>query len=351
MTRVFFYPIILLFSLFLIDKIFLLESVKKYIKPDFTHIYYETREEVFNSLIHDEEVLLKKKQLLIILGSSRLLYFDAKELAEIYPNWKIYNLSSAVTTPAYYYYYVEKIRDAKLKPNLILLETDSNQFNANSPVFKNSNLTYSFSPSFVLRHWSLFGKENLSFYFGKYLFAIGKNKPYLDTAFKRLQDPNFQNISNMQDYTRNFLIQNHGNALSIVENYVEKDFASLQATSQRTLDWVFVNYDFSDMQFTFYEKVLETVRVENIPLVIVIPQVSIPMQELLSKKEFHAKWKERINFLSAKYNYVIHDMSNHPDYYCNAFVDGGHIAKDCYHSFMRFVMLRYYEILDNTLSK
>lgn len=345
MKKIFFYPIILLLSLFLLDKIFLLESVKKYIKSDFTHIYYETREELFEQLTKDEEIQTKKKKLLIILGSSRLLYFDAKELKELYPDWKIYNLSSAVTTPAYYYYYVEKIFKANLEPNLILLETDSNQFNANSPVFKGSNLTYSFSPSFVLRHWKLFGKDNLSFYFGKYLFAVGKNKPYLDTAIKRLQDPNFETIAAMQEYTRNFLLTNQGNALSIVENYVEKDFASLQATSQRTLDWVYANYSFSDMQFQFYEMVLENIKNHKTPLIIVIPQVSIPMQELLNKMDFHHKWKEKIDILSAKYGYVVYDMSKHPDYYCNAYVDGGHIAKDCYHPFMRFVMLRYFEIL------
>jgi hypothetical protein len=32
------------------------------------------------------------------------------------------------------------------------------------------------------------------------------------------------------------------------------------------------------------------------------------------------------------------------DYYCNAFVDGGHIAKDCYHPFMRYAMSEYFKI-------
>ncbi|MCX7999798.1 MAG: DUF1574 domain-containing protein, partial [Leptospiraceae bacterium] len=91
--------------------------------------------------------------------------------------------------------------------------------------------------------------------------------------------------------------------------------------------------------------VLATTHHEKIPLIIVIPQVSIPMQELLSKIEFHSTWKEKIDNLSAKYNYVVYDRSKHPDYHCNSFVDGGHIAKDCYHPFMRFVMLRYYELL------
>jgi hypothetical protein len=51
---------------------------------------------------------------MVILGSSRLLYFDAEQLREYYPDWKIYNFSSAVTTPAYYAYNLEKIREADM---------------------------------------------------------------------------------------------------------------------------------------------------------------------------------------------------------------------------------------------
>ncbi len=342
----FYYPILLFIFLFILDKIFLLEKVKAFIKPDFTHIYYEVREDLFEQLLKDEEVKLKKKKLMIILGSSRLLYFDAKELKEFYPNWTFYNFSSAVTTPAYYYYYLEKFLKHKIYPDLLLLETDANQFNANSPVFKGSNLTYSFNPSFVLKYWNLFGKENLSFYFGKYFFAVGKNKPYLDTAYKRYKDPNFLAIIAMQDYTRNFLLANQGNALSLVENYVEKDFGSLIATSQRTLDWVYTNYEFSNMQFAFYEKILEEIKSQQIPLLIVIPQVSIPLQKLLRESKFYRLWKEKIDSTTEKYNYKILDMAEDENYYCNAFVDGGHIAKDCYHAFMRFVMMKYYAQYD-----
>jgi hypothetical protein len=91
-----FYPLILFFILFLFDKIFLLDRVRSYVKSDFTYIYYETREDLF-------EMLKKRKsdkKLLIILGSSRLLYFDSKDLEEFYPNWDIYNFSSAVTPAA-----------------------------------------------------------------------------------------------------------------------------------------------------------------------------------------------------------------------------------------------------------
>nr|HNI25023.1 DUF1574 family protein [Leptospiraceae bacterium] len=207
------YPVFLLLFLFLFDKIFLIEFFKPYIKPDITtHIYYETRNDLLKILGADDEVRTKKKKLMVILGSSRLLYFDAEQLREYYPDWKIYNFSSAVTTPAYYAYNLEKILEKGIVPDFILLETDPNQFNANSPVFKGSNLTYSFDLPFVLKNAGLFGKDYVSFYLGKFLFAVGKNKPHLDTAFKRASDPNFQTILAMQNATRDFLLKNLGHA-------------------------------------------------------------------------------------------------------------------------------------------
>jgi hypothetical protein len=334
------YPVVLFILLFLFDKLFLIESFKKYIKTDFTHIYYETREEVFLDLVTNYKNKPEKK-FLIILGSSRLLYFDAQELADYYPNWEIYNLSSAVTTPAYYYYYLEKIYENGIKPSLIIMESDPNQFNKNSPVFKGSNLTYSFSPSFVLRNFYIFGKDNLSFYFAKYLFAISKNKPYFDKAYSRLKDPNFKSISTMQDVTRNFLIQNKGNALSLVDVFVERNFFSLESTSQRTMDWVYANYQPSEMQYEFYKKSLKKINENNTPILLVWPQSSPPMQKLIKEASFTEKWLAMIKEINNQYNYELLDMDSTDEYYCNTFVDGGHIAKDCYRPFFRYLMALY----------
>lgn len=337
------YPVILFLVLFAIDKIFLIENLKKYIKTDFTYIYYESRDDVFNLILRDAEIQKREKKFMLILGSSRLLYFDPEEMKDFYPDWIIYNLSSAVTTPAYYYYYIEKLFDAGIYPDYILLESDPNQFNANSPVFKGSNLTYGFDTGFVLRNAFLFGKDNVSFYLGKKLFAIGKNKPYLDTAWRRYKDPNFPSISAMQDLTRDYLLKNRGNAISIVDVFVEKNYAMLESTSRRTLDWVFSAYKPSEMQYEFYEKILQKISEKNIPTVIVWPQSSPPMQDLIKKAPFTENWKTRIHSINLKYGFTLRDMDDTDEYTCNTFVDGGHIAKDCYRPFLRYVMSEYFK--------
>ena len=52
--------------LFCIDKVLLLDSIKKYIKTDFTYIYYESREDVFNLILTDKEIAAREKKFMII---------------------------------------------------------------------------------------------------------------------------------------------------------------------------------------------------------------------------------------------------------------------------------------------
>lgn len=337
-----FYPIFLFLVLFLFDKIFLLEKVKSYIKSDFTNIYYETREDLFEDLKKRNS----KKKLMIILGSSRLLYFDSNELAETYPNIDIYNFSSAVTTPAYYYYFLEKILEANIKPDYLVIESDPNQFNLNSPVFKNSNLTYSFSPSFIFRYWNIFGKDLVSFYLTKILFASSKNKPYLDVAYKRFTNPTFQILINEGHKLKEILIRDKGHSKNLIGDFTEKDFGILEATSERTISWLFANYKPSEMQYYFYEKILQNLKQNNLNAVFIRPQSSLAMQtfmlEDISTKEHIDKWKLKIDKLNSNYGYELFDLGNSEEYYCNSFVDGGHFSKDCYRPTMRFVMDKLY---------
>ena len=339
------YPLVLLVLIFALDKIFLLPVVKTFVKSDFTFIYYESREALFDSLVKEQQEEKNRKNLMLILGSSRLLYFDADDLADYYPEWNIYNFSSAVTTPAYYLYYLEKILDAGIRPKLVLLETAPNQFNASSSVFRESNLTYSFDLPFLVKYAALFGKDYLSFYMGNLLFAVGKNKPNLSNVYKRIIHPDKKAILDMEKKLRSYLVEKKGNALSPVEDYVEKDAAILEATSRRTVDWLYSSYRYSDMQEAFYKILLERLQKEKIPVIIVRPYGSYPMQEMADGLPAIEDWKKRNYSISESYGFTVHDMrEKKKEFYCNSFVDGGHMSKDCYHPFMRYVMSENYKM-------
>ncbi len=342
-----YYPVFLFFVLIGIDSLFRLPYVQLLAKLDLTAINYKAKKDLLQTIIDKKDEIQNQpnKKLMIVLGSSRLLYFDHKELQSFYPDWEIYNLSSAVTTPAYYDYQLTKLLDAGIRPDLIVMETDPNQFNQNS-VFKSSNLTYSFDFLYVLENLDLFGKDHFSFFLGRTLFAVGTFKPYLDQMWRNFRNPNLENFRGMYDSTYNHILTNNGHGLSPIDDYVEKDANSLQLTSHRTLDWLFASYVPSKMQYGFYEKILSRIQKEKIKTIVIWPTSSPNFEALMEKEPLVSEWERSIDSLSAKYEQTIFKLKKDPSYSCNAFADGGHVAKECYRTLMRSILLEYFRRFD-----
>ncbi|MCZ8154525.1 MAG: DUF1574 domain-containing protein [Leptospira sp.] len=324
----------------LIDQIFRIPYIQLLTKLDLTPVNYEAKNDLLKKILNSKDQPRKKK-LMLILGSSRLLYFDAADLSAFYPDWEIYNLSSAVTTPAYYDFNLTKILDAGIKPDLVIMETDPNQFNQNS-VFKISNLTFSFDLPYVVSNLDLFGKDHFSFFLGRRLFAIGTYKPYLDQMWRNYTNPNLAGFIGMRQTTYDHIINTNGHGLSPIDNYVEKDANVLELTSHRTLDWLFAYYKQSDMQFGFYRKILERLQLEQIKSIIIWPVSSPNFEKLVEGQPSVKGWEARMDELSNRYSNPILKLKGDANYSCNAFADGGHISKECYHSLMRAILLEYF---------
>jgi hypothetical protein len=335
-----FYPLILFAVLLLIDQVFRLPYVQLLTKLDLTPVNYIAKKDLLGKIIEHRETN-KSKKLMVILGSSRLLYFDADDLSAFYPDWEIYNLSSAVTTPAYYDYNITKLLDAGIRPDLVLMETDPNQFNQNS-IFKISNLTFSFDLPYVLSNALLFGKDHVSFFLGRRMFAVGTYKPYLDQMWRNYTNPNLAGFVSMKQTTYDHILSKNGHGLSPIDNYVEKDVNMLDMTSHRTLDWLFASYQPSSMQFAFYEKILTRLKSEKIRSIVIWPVSSPNFELLLASHSAIRSWEERVDKISDDLGSPVLKLKKDPNYSCNAFADGGHIAKECYHSLMRAVQLEYF---------
>ncbi|MDF3819882.1 DUF1574 domain-containing protein [Leptospira sp. 96542] len=343
-NRFLLYPVFLLLFLFLVDSIFRIPYIQMLAKLDLTAVNYRAKEELVQTLIQNRTApgFKSDKKLMVVLGSSRLLFFNHEELVDFYPEWEIYNLSSAVTTPAYYDYQLSLLLDKGIKPDLVVMETDANQFNQNS-VFKSSNLTYSFDLGYVLSNASIFGKDHVSFYLGRTLFAVGTYKPYLDQMWRNYKNPYFFNLVAMNQATYDHIIKNNGNGLSPIADFYEKNANSLLLTSHRTLDWLFASYVPSKMQYAFFEKILTRLQEGKIKTIIVRPVSSPDFEALLEDQPLVKDWENRVGTISKKYNQSILDLKKDPSYSCNAFADGGHVASECYRTIMRSILLAYYQ--------
>ena len=372
------FPVILFFAFFALDKIMCLDSVKRYTQDDATYIYYDYKPELLQELKEFDR--LRKlppadsqgnciedvsgpcsehsgKRILVVLGSSRLLYFNYESFKHAYPNWEMFNFSAPVSSPAYFDYMLQEVLATGVKPDYVIAESDPFQFNENSPGFVKSNLAYSFDFAYVLENYSLlssdqgFTADEVSQFLAKNLFAGYRFRPHLDKAVERLSDPQNKFLIAIQQMDQ-FQRKNRGGGMSLIPrpDYYERDYASLAATSEMTVRWIYGNYELSERQWGFLDQLLRRAREANLPLVFLRPPVSRPMQSILDSDELIQKttaiWSERMD--KRLEGEMLIDLTDGDPFHCNTFADGSHMSFQCYNPVLSVAMDAYPLILART---
>ncbi len=342
MKHKFLFPAMLLGVLFFVDKIFLIKKIQLLTQKDATFLYYQYKPELLKKL--KDTYKQKKQKLLVLIGSSRLMFVDYFEFKKIYPNWELFNFSVPVNSPAYYLYIIEKIIEEDIKPDLIILETDPYLFNEFSPGFRKSNLPYSFDIWFVINHFNLFEREEVSEFLGYLLFAGKRYPPDILILLERIRNPNNQ-ILQLFYKTDEFQRLTNGCGLPpipIKEWYV-RNLSEIEISAKRSIQWLYPNYKFSERQWIFFTKSLELLKKNQIHFLLVKPQVSPIMQEMLIKNPktyyAHQVWKKRIQEVIQSYELI--DFSENQDFFCNTFVDGSHMSRECYDPLLYEIMEVY----------
>jgi hypothetical protein len=354
-------PGLLLPAFFLFDKIFLLHAVRIRTQKDPTSLYYEYKYELLDKLAEEfsPENAAKRKEaaeraresgevvlphrVLIVIGSSRMLFFDYYTFRRNHPEWEVYNFSVPVNSPAYYAYILERIYESGVKPDYLILESDPFQFNEYSPGFRRSNLQYSFDLRFILSNFHRLDRDDVSAFLGRWLFAGMKYPPHPDRLMMLLQgnDRFLPLFLETDRYTR----KTNGCGFSPipVPGWFEKDFATLAIGSEGTKGWLYGNYAESETQWSFFKSALALARQNKTPFLIIRPQVSRPMQRQLEEDErivyYTQSWKRRLDAIRGKHPLL--DLSSGEPYYCNAYVDGAHMAMECYDPVLDEAMKRY----------
>lgn len=356
-----YFPFVVFVLYFTVEKVMWIPWVQRMTQSDATYLYFNYKHELLDQLEEtwnrfrkeNEENRGKpgavRKKIFIVIGSSRLLYFDYKEFRRTFPDWEMYNFSAPVTVPAYYDWILERILERGIVPDYVLLEADPFQFNKNSNAFNKSTLGYGFDLRYILSHFNLFTRDEVSHYIGRSLFAAYHYPPNLKNFLDRRKNSLDRHLMafNMVD---EFQRENNGAGRSLIprQDWYERDFASLTVTSERTKGWLYGNYRLSERQFTFLESALKRLDAKKIPVTLIRPVVSRPLERMISgdekMKPILKVWETRMDDLLGKYHTPYIDLRHSPGFTCNTFVDGSHMSLDCYHPMMITAMRQYWGV-------
>lgn len=348
--RYLYFPVVLLLIYFGVDKIFSLEYYKMLTMDDAPYLTFEYKEDLIKSMPPIAKKLEQensqsltglarrsKKKSLLVLGTSRLLFISHQFFKRNYPDWEFFNFSGPVTYPAYYLYVLERSLETGLRPDLIIVETAAFQYSDGTDAFLRSNMAYSFDLKFIWDYFSLFQKDEVSYFLARYLFSGYRYPPKFKNISKRLKKPKEDQVLLTFQAIDSFQKGNRGSSRNIIpkDNWFQTDLAMMdyQAT-HKTIPWLYSNYKISNRQFSFMEKLLKTAQDYNIQVILVSPAVSSSLfratRSNASLNESLKKYKSRMSQMLKKHPVRLIDFNQHENYKCNTFVDDAHMSMDCY---------------------
>ena len=111
-----YYPILVILIYFGVDKICLDTRVKMLTQQDAVFLYFDYKTRLLKEMRKVYQKRLKssksgKRKIVMVLGSSRLMFFSYPQFSMNFPEWEIFNFSAPVTAPAYYAYILQRTLD------------------------------------------------------------------------------------------------------------------------------------------------------------------------------------------------------------------------------------------------
>jgi len=352
-----FAPPLIFLAVFLIEKIFLLPSVRDYTQnwKKFEPYIYESRVDLFNQLVKEYPARKASGEKPgFVFGTSRSGELAEKNFGEK-KGLYVYNFSTPLASYPQHYYWLLKTVEAGIEPEFVILETDFIMFTETSMQY---TLAYSLDIPFVLEHTDYFGAESsgdpenfsgrgfeyrLSEKFMlKKMFAMYRYPVDLKSiaANRKEQFPGMTGIS-INRKARELIAKSNRENLGGMENTfllvtipedkirmdVEDKFAKFNLKS----------FHPSRTQVIFFRKTLELLAEKNIPLILFRPLLSEPFREKLSEygiEEISQTIVHRsiqsIKTGHPEFRTLNFEPQYEKDIKCRQFMDASHLSAGCF---------------------
>ncbi len=331
-------PFIVLFSLFLIDKITLIPAFQNCcIKKGLELFFENSLRDEFPLEDRMKKGLAAQKKIVFVFGSSLSYGFYFTESTEylntlntLDPNqkskskdWEIINFATPGATVITHYVRLIQMLNRGVKPDLLLMELAPNSFNPNSPWY-NTEIIEAVPLSFALKHafeipFVHLRKIVISRIFILSHYKLGKpNQDYQITRnfFKKF----------IYDYGKEEKLEAAPESFKVGEEKIANAFVNQFLLEMLKLN--FTNYSISKDLEVYYHLLIEKAKKENIPIVFWYPALHPSAISSVSKTTTPTTWESFKNTLPQ--NSVTYIDLNVIPNSCEEFIDPMHMAVSCF---------------------
>ncbi|MCB1159291.1 MAG: DUF1574 domain-containing protein [Leptospiraceae bacterium] len=340
-------PFLIFFIAYVLDKILLLERFQTYFTKTLSELNYFHKPVLFDDL-KDYLKQKSRKKVLVYLGSSRGLLFNNEYIEKHHPDWILFNFSVPGGTPDYFYYWLEKLKKEKLKPEFVLLDNSVEAYNLDAFIKIDEVLVNGLDFSFVFRHYKRYSSEEITNFIAKRLFRTYQYRPNLKIVLERMKN-NFailNNYRNFRNQIREKLLKERGSVSpnvsgnvasppELINEYAEGDFHSYLEV-----------FRFNENMWRFQADNALLLNEMKIPYAIVWVRLAPSYFELIKNKKIkiegemntvHAYWKKKKKKIYKQYNAHSWNMNEDPDYSCDYFGDASHMSLECYPAYTDYL--------------
>ncbi len=359
-------PFLILLGVFLVDKIFLLPDIHKWVvlwkkvEPPL----YESKVSLFEQLKeHYPEYKKKTGGIGVILGTSRSAEFSS-DIIEKLGGPVTYNFSAPLAPPSFYSYWLEKLissEDPEMDLKLAIVEADPLIFTSRSIDY---SLSYSYDPAYVWENIDLFRSspknpwdyddsgfafDESETYFLKRLFSLyrypvdfktfrenGKDLylPHPQLGMLIMKNMEFRDYMTKQiDQVNRIKFGGIPNLLNFQVSLVNLDEDARNTFTNMGL----VHFRPSLTQVSFFKRIMNITAANNTPTIIYWPVVSEPLRRLMNEDKAVAEFKEQMVEYIAKHKetnpeqcIIFADYNTSPELKCRNFVDSFHLSGKCF---------------------
>ncbi|MBK8395965.1 MAG: DUF1574 domain-containing protein [Leptospiraceae bacterium] len=326
-SRIFlYYPIFFFIVLLVIDKIFTLDYFNNNFLQTGNIVYYKHRPLLFEKLKADQS----GKKLLLAFGDSRayayseLAFLENKERKEKY---SIYNFSGPQAVPAYTLFWMEKIIEAKLKPEFIFFVVSPEGFDDSKGLMHQPFLRMGASDEFVQKYWKQIPSDDRQEFILDKLIAFRKLEFNYKLFFERIKNQKMSEYNSKTNSEMPLLNISKGSQLAYM-TFVNDD-KRLEADSLRMKNFYLGNnFKQNETQYFFTEKVLELARANNAKVFLIWPRVYKTYRKEYERLALKESFGKRMTELAEKYGMYFYDLNTISD--CDEFYDASHQSVSCY---------------------
>ena len=374
-------PVLLLLSLFVLDKIFLLPEVRdNFIQPGGMMYYRQRAEQIesFKTYLKDQKAPAEK--VVAVFGDSRS--FAAGDLVFKYlgyKDWTVFNFAGPQALPVYHYYLAGKMFRNLRRPDYLIIGISPDAFNRNAGIMASPNLNFGVDDDFIRRNRLQIPEADYEAYVASRRYALVGLGFSAKTFFQRLrgelsgkkqddfmgqmgilmagQNPDpaalqrLQTISAMltgatrESFELYSLAKSpQGKILKQAKGGQYKFFGAaplekLKRDSERLKSLYFKRFVVSSEQLYFFEETLRLAQQAGIRTLVYWPQVNPFLKELYKDLPAIQNVWRRVEEISERHGAISLNFNQAPLNTCKKFYDASHMSFDCFipivHTFVR----------------